>query len=162
MSIKRNQVVSLSYTLKDPETGQIIDQSTPDQPLQFITGLGHIIPGLENEILKMDKGESKEILVKAEDAYGPVNPEAFQEINRSDLAHIENLEEGMVLYAQDNQGNQIPVKIHKITGDKVTVDLNHPMAGKDLLFNVKITDVRDATQEELAHGHVHGPGGHHH
>jgi FKBP-type peptidyl-prolyl cis-trans isomerase SlyD len=162
MSIQRNQVVSLSYTLKDPETGELIDQSTPDQPLQFITGLGHIIPGLENEILKMEKGDTKEILVKAADAYGPVNPDAFQEINRSDLAHIENLEEGMLLYAQDNQGNQIPVKIAKVTDEKVLVDLNHPLAGKDLLFNVKIVDVRDATEEELAHGHVHGPGGHHH
>jgi len=162
MAIQRNQVVTLSYTLKDPETGELIDQSTPDRPLQFITGLGHIIPGLENEIMKMEKGESKEILVKAADAYGPVNPDAVQEINRSDLAHIENLEEGMILYAQDSHGHQIPVKILKVSDDKVVIDLNHPMAGKDLLFNVKIMDVRDATQEELEHGHVHGEGGHHH
>ncbi len=162
MPIKRNQVVSISYTLKDPETGELIDQSTPDRPLKFITGLGHIIPGLENEILKMEKGESKEILVKSADAYGPVNPEAIQEINRSDLAHIEDLKEGMILYAQDSQGHQIPVKIIKVSDDKVTIDLNHPMAGKDLLFNVKIMDVRDATEEELAHGHVHDDDGHHH
>ncbi|NPA43186.1 MAG: peptidylprolyl isomerase [Chlorobi bacterium] len=162
MAIKPNQVVTLTYTLKDPQTGELLDQSTPDRPLQFITGLGHIIPGLEREIMKMDKGESKEIFVKADDAYGQKNPEAVQEIKRSDLAHIENLEEGMTLYATDSHGHQIPVKILSVSDEKVVIDLNHPMAGKDLLFNVKILDVRDATPEELEHGHMHGEGGHHH
>ncbi len=162
MSIQNHQVVALKYVLRDPETGEIIDQSPEGQPLLFITGLGQIIPGLESEIMKMNKGDKKEILVKAKDAYGEVNPDAFQEIDRSQLSHIEGLKEGMTLYGQDEHGHQIPVLISKVTDDKVTIDLNHPLAGKDLLFEVEIEDVRDATPEELEHGHVHGPGGHEH
>ena len=162
MPIQNNQVVSLKYTLRDPETNEIIDQSPEGQPLQFIAGHGQIIPGLEKELMKMDKGESKQILVQAGEAYGEVNPDAFQEIDKNQLSHIPDLQEGMTLYGQDEYGRQIPVRISKIEGEKVTVDLNHPLAGKNLLFDVTIEDVRDATPEELAHGHVHGPDGHHH
>ncbi len=162
MSIQNHQVVAMKYILRDPETKEIIDQSPEGQPLFFITGLGQIIPGLEAEIMKMNKGDKGTVLVKARDAYGEVNPDAFQEIDRAQLEHIDGLKEGMVLYGQDVDGNQIPVVISKVSDEKVTVDLNHPLAGKDLLFEVEIEDVRDATPEELEHGHVHGPGGHHH
>ncbi len=155
MAIEKNQVVELAYTLRDPKTGEILDQSPEGNPLKFITGAGQIIPGLEKEIMQMNCGESKEILVKAADAYGEVNPNAFQTVQKSQLSNLPDLKEGMVLSGQDPQGHLITVRVHKIEGENVTLDLNHPMAGKDLLFEVKICDVRPATDEELAHGHVH-------
>ncbi len=155
MAIEKNQVVELAYTLRDPKTGEILDQSPEGNPLKFITGAGQIIPGLEKEIMQMNCGESKEILVKAADAYGEVNSNAFQTISKAELSNIPDLKEGMVLSGQDPQGHLITVRVHKIEGENVTLDLNHPMAGKDLLFEVKICDVRPATDEELAHGHVH-------
>ncbi len=155
MPIEKNKVVTIEYTLRDPETKEIIDQSPEGKPLMFITGAGNIIPGLEKAILEMDCGETKEILVKAEEAYGLKNEDAYQTVSKSDLQHIPDLKEGMVLYGQNAQGQQVQVVVSKIDDQKVTLDFNHPLAGKDLLFEVKICDVRDATEEELAHGHVH-------
>jgi len=155
MAIEKNQVVELQYTLLDPETGEILDQSPEGNPLKFITGTGQIIPGLENELMKMNCGESKDILVKAADAYGEKNPNAYQTVSKAELSNIPDLKEGMVLSGQAPDGSLITVRVDKIEGDNVVLDLNHPMAGKDLLFKVKICDTRPATEEELAHGHVH-------
>jgi len=155
MPIDKHQVVELKYTLRDPQTGEILDQSPEGNPLKFITGTGQIIPGLERELMQMNCGESKEILVKAADAYGEKNPNAYQTVPKSELSNIPDLKEGMVLSGQAPDGSLLTVRVDKIEGDNVILDLNHPMAGKDLLFDVTICNVRPATVEELEHGHVH-------
>jgi FKBP-type peptidyl-prolyl cis-trans isomerase SlyD len=155
MKVEKNKVVKFHYTLKDKETGEILDSSYQyGQPLAFLVGANNIIPGLERQMEGMEKGEKKTIEVKAEEAYGQVNPELIQKIPRSEFQGIE-LQKGMVLQAQDPYGNVIPIKVVDFNDQEVTIDANHPLAGKDLVFEVEVVDVRDATEEEIAHGHAH-------
>ena len=153
MAIDDNKVVGIEYTVKDAKTGEIIDSNVGHKPLRFITGKGQIIPGLENEIKNMSVGESADVLVKAEEAYGQKDENAVQTLPREQFAGID-LQEGMTLYGQGENGETVQVTVKSFDENSVTIDFNHPLAGKDLMFTVNIKEVRDATAEEVMTGQV--------
>jgi len=152
-----SKVYSIMYSVRDTSTNEEIDSNLGGAPLEFITGHGQIIPGLENELLKMSVGEKGDILVKAIDAYGLYNDEAIQVLPIEQFAGID-LEKGMTLYGTGENGETIQVVVKDFTENDVTIDYNHPLAGKDLLFSVEVVDVRDATEEEISSGIVGGHG----
>jgi len=153
-----NKMYSIMYSVKDATTNEEVDSNIGGAPLEFITGLGQIIPGLENELLKMSSGEKGDILVKANEAYGEYSNEMIQTLPKEQFAGIE-LEEGMTLYGTGENGETVQVVVKDFTDNDVTIDYNHPLAGKDLLFSVEVLEVRDATEDEIATGIV---GGHSH
>ena len=155
---KENCVVAMEYEVKEAGTTEIVDSNKDSSPLEFITGKQQVIPGLEAALIGMQKGESGDILVKASDAYGDINPEALQTLPKDQFDGIE-LSEGLVLYGQGEQGETVQVVVKAFTDDEVTVDFNHPLAGKDLMFSVTIADERAATEEEAATGQVGGEDG---
>jgi FKBP-type peptidyl-prolyl cis-trans isomerase SlyD len=138
--IGEGSVVALEYTLSD-ESGNVIESNKGQEPMSYIHGKGQIIPGLEKELSGMKVGEEKKVQVKPEDGYGPVNPEAFQEVPKEKLPP-EALNVGTMLMAQGPQGQGIPVRVHQIKESTVVMDFNHPMAGKTLSFDVKITEIK--------------------
>ncbi len=149
MAIETNQVVSLEYEVRDGE--QVVDSNVGGQPLVFMFGKGQIIPGLENGIQNMAIGEKGDVLVKAADAYGEYNEEAQQDIPKDQFAGIE-LNVGMTLYGQGEDGGTVQVIVKEIKDESVIVDFNHPLAGKDLMFTVTIQNIRDASPEEAMTG----------
>ena len=153
MAIADNKVVGIEYTVKDAKTGEIIDSNVGHKPLRFITGKGQIIPGLENEIKNMSVGESADVLVKAEEAYGQKDENAVQTLPREQFQGID-LQEGMTLYGQGENGETVQVTVKSFDDKSVTIDFNHPLAGKDLMFTVNIKEVRDATPQEVMTGRV--------
>ena len=156
---KENCVVAIEYEVKEAGTTEMVDTNKGAQPLEFITGKGHIIPGLENALVGMEKGESRDIKVDAADAYGEMNPEAVQVVPKDQFTDIE-LAEGMMLYGQGEDGQTVQVVVKSFTDDEVTIDYNHPLAGKNLMFAVTVLDEREATAEEVANGQVGGEAGH--
>jgi FKBP-type peptidyl-prolyl cis-trans isomerase SlyD len=138
--IREGSQVALEYTLSD-ESGTVIESNKGKQPMSYIHGKSQIIPGLEKELSGMKVGEEKKIKIKPEDGYGPVNLDAFQEV-RKDKLPPEALKVGTMLMAQGPQGQGIPVRVHEIKDTTVIMDLNHPMAGKTLSFDVKISEVK--------------------
>ncbi|WP_163832554.1 FKBP-type peptidyl-prolyl cis-trans isomerase [Spartinivicinus ruber] len=146
-------VVSIDYTLKDDD-GTVIDQSEAGQPLAYLHGFGNIIPGLEQELVGKVAGDSFQVSVNPEDAYGEHQEQLIQKVPLATFPDPDNLQAGMRFTAQTEQGD-IPVVIADIQDDEVTVDANHPLAGLTLHFEGKVVDVRDATEEELQHGHAH-------
>ena len=161
MSIKDNSAVSFHYSLTDDE-GQQLDSSAGKEPMAYLHGAGNIIPGLENALTGKAVGDSMTVAVSAAEGYGEVQQELIQDVPRTSFQGIEQIEVGMQFEAQTGQGGTVPVTVTAVTDETVTVDGNHPLAGKNLNFDVSIEAVRDATAEELEHGHVHGPGGHEH
>lgn len=158
MKISENKVVKLNY-VGTLATGEVFDSSEGREPLEFILGLGMIIPGLEDGLKGLKSGDKKKIKITSDKAYGPRMDEAVQEVPKEHFPKEIPLTVGMQLAAQGPHG-VIPVVIAEIKKDTVMVDFNHPLAGKDLVFDVEIVDVRDASKEELEHGHTHGAGGH--
>jgi FKBP-type peptidyl-prolyl cis-trans isomerase SlyD len=150
--------MSFNYTLKDNE-GKVLDQSN-DGPLLFLEGAGQIIPALEEQIINMPIGAKKSVKLEAKDAYGIPDAKMTMDVPKAELAHIK-VEMGSFLQLQLQDSVKV-VRVTKITDSAVTLDGNHPLAGVDLEFDIEIADVRPATQDEMAHGHAHGPGGHHH
>ena len=138
--IREGARVALEYTLSD-ETGKVIESNKGKEPMNYIHGKGQIIPGLEKELSGMKVGEEKKIQVKPEDGYGPVNPEAFQEVQKDKLPP-EALKVGTMLMAQDPRGQGIPARVHEIKDNTVIMDFNHPMAGKTLSFDIKISGIK--------------------
>lgn len=160
MQIAINKVVNIHYTLTN-DAGEVLDSSRGQSPLAYIHGLGNIIPGLENALEGRVAGDKFKIRIAPEDAYGARNDELVQAVPRSAFEGIDEIRPGMQFQAQSPEGVQL-VTVVEVIGDQVVLDGNHPMAGVTLNFDVEVADVRDATPEELDHGHVHGPGGHHH
>ncbi|HHG74702.1 FKBP-type peptidyl-prolyl cis-trans isomerase [Persephonella sp.] len=159
MKATSNKVVTFHYTLKDKETGQVLDSSQEyGQPLTVLFGAENIIPGLESRMEGMEVGEQRTIEVPASEAYGEKNPELIQQVPREYFQGIE-LEKGMPLQAQTPDGQIINMIVVDFDENSVTVDMNHPLAGKDLVFDVEVVNVRDASLEEIQHGHPHGEGG---
>jgi len=150
-----NTVVGIEYQVKEAGTDTVIDSNKGSTPLEFITGKGQIIPGLEKELVGMEKGESKTILVKAADAYGERNPEAQQTLPIEQFEGID-LQKGMTLYGQGEGGQTVQVTVTDFNDKEVTIDFNHPLAGKDLEFDVTVTEARPATDDEAATGQVGG------
>lgn len=140
--IQAGSLVAFDYTLKD-DTGNVIDSSQGKQPMHYVHGKGQIIPGLEKELAGMSVGSEKKVTVKPEDAYGQVNPQAFQEVPKDKLPP-EALKVGTVLSARGPDGQTVPVRVHEIKEDTVVMDFNHPLAGKTLFFDIKVTEVKPA------------------
>lgn len=160
MGIAPNDVVTIHYTLRD-DSDTVIDRSLADEPLAYLHGHGNIIPGLERELAGRSAGERLTVRISAAEGYGEYDQQLVQRVARRSLKGIAGLKVGMHLQASTGQGPRAVTVTH-IVGDMVTLDGNHPLAGKSLNFEVEIAAVRPATEEELAHGHVHGHGGHHH
>jgi len=160
MSIAHDQVVSIHYTLKN-DAGEVLDSSANGEPLTYLHGHGNLIPGLERELTGKSVGDKLAVTIAPADGYGNYDKELVQRVPRRALKGIQQVRVGMQLQAQTEHGART-VTVTQLTGDLVTLDGNHPLAGQNLNFEVEVKDVRDATAEELAHGHVHGPGGHHH
>ncbi len=161
MPLKSNQVVSIGYTLTDDD-GNILDTANSLSPFSFISGKNQILPALEEKLGEMLIGSKKIVVLQPEEGYGVYDEMALQIVNKSEFPADVNIEEGMSFVADSPDGREMPFIIKKIDGDDVTLDFNHPLAGKTLTFNVELLSLRDASQEELSHGHVHGGGGHHH
>ncbi len=157
--VDKNTVVTFNYTLKDKETGEVLDSSQMHgQPLTILAGKGEIIPGLEERMMGMQVGETKEIEVPAAEAYGEVDQSLIQQAPREYFQGVE-LQKGMPLQAQTPEGQIIQMTVVDFDENTVTVDLNHPLAGKDLVFEIEVVNVREATPDEILHGHAHGEGG---
>lgn len=157
MNISDNCVASFHYTLTDKD-GKVLDSSQGREPLAYLHGAGNIIPGLEKQLQGKSVGDKLNVDVPAADAYGERDERMIQELPASMFSGVEKIEVGMEFHAQTEQGLQV-VSVAAVDGDTVTVDGNHPLAGVDLNFDVEITDVRQATEEEANHGHAHGAGG---
>ena len=160
MKIAPGSVVAFDYTLTDDDK-DIIDSSAGSEPLAYIHGEGQIVRGLEKSMEGRSAGESFKISIAPEEGYGVHDPENISVVPADQIEGGEELEEGMQLHTEGEFGEQTVI-ITRIVGNDVTIDGNHPLAGITLHFDVTIREVRNATKEELDHGHVHGPGGHHH
>ena len=158
--VEDDMIVSLDYTLR-LNNDEIIDSSQGREPLEFIQGQGHIIPGLERELYGMEVGDEKRVAVAPGEGYGERDESRIQVVTRDAFPPDTELESGMGVQMQDPQSGQVfQGVISQIDGDNVVIDFNHPLAGETLLFDVAIAGLRPATSEELDHGHVHGPHGH--
>ena len=153
LKVDDGHVVSIDYTLH--VDGKIVDTSEADKPLQFIQGMGPIIPGLENELYDLKIGEVKKVVVRPKDGYGEVDTEAYMEVPRNAFPTDIPLEEGTELELRDQSGHPIIARIETISPDSIRLNMNHPLAGKELHFDIKIAAIRPATEEEVSHGHVH-------
>ena len=160
MQIANNHVVILNYTLKDNDDN-IIDQSD-DGSFCYLHGAGNIIPGLENALSGKTTSDNFSITIQPEDAYGVHDEAKSQDVPRNMFPPEQEIEAGMQFNAQGPDGQAVVVTVKQVEGETVTVDGNHPLAGVTLNFEVIVMDIRDATAEELEHGHVHGPHGHQH
>jgi FKBP-type peptidyl-prolyl cis-trans isomerase SlyD len=161
MLIAQDKVVLIHYTLKN-DSGATLDSSSGGDPLAYIHGQGNIIPGLEKALEGKQSGDKLNVKVEPSEGYGERDDELVQQVPRRAFGGAAKVKPGMQFHAQTSQGQTRVVTVTRIQGDMVTVDGNHPLAGEKLHFDVEVTEVRDATEEELEHGHVHGPGGHHH
>jgi len=153
MKIENNNIVTMSYSAYDNNTGVLLESNINTQPLQFIIGKEQIVPGLESEILGLNTGSDKEFVLEAKNAYGDRKNDAFKRFPIKDFKGLE-LKKGMTLVNQDQNGKQIFVKVAGFDREEVDIDFNHPLSGKDLKFQVSILEVRKATQEELDFGKV--------
>ncbi len=147
-------VYGIEYTVKNSK-GEVVDSNKGQAPLEFISGKGQIIPGLEKEIETMNVGEEKTVKVPANEAYGEYNEEMVQEVPRDQFEGID-LQKGMTLYGQTPDGQTIAVTVKDFDDKKVIIDYNHPLAGEDLTFDVKIVTKREATADEALSGQVGG------
>ena len=160
--VAKNMVVTFHYTLKNKD-GQVIDSSEGAEPLSYIHGLGHIVPGLEFAMTgKAAGGESFAVVVKPEEGYGPRREALIINVPKTEWNLPETVGVDDIVELQSNDGDRLPARIIEMKPDTVVLDANHPLAGEPLHFEIKLAAVRPATKEELDHGHVHGPGGHHH
>jgi FKBP-type peptidyl-prolyl cis-trans isomerase SlyD len=158
-SVKDGVVVSMEYTLH--VDGELLDSSEGQGPLQFLAGYGNIISGLEKEMIGMKIGESKDVVVQPADGYGEFDEEAFMEVPKKDFPKDMPLEVDTELNVRDDKGRSRYARVDGIEGDTVMLNFNHPLAGDELHFHVKVVLLREPSQEEVEHGHVH-EGGHHH
>ncbi len=155
MNISTDKAITINYTLKDDE-GNTIDESK-DSSFIYLHGHNNIIPGLENALNDKCKGDTFELVLKPEDAYGEYNPAITQVIKR-DAFGDEKIEVGMQFHAQGDDDQPVMITISEINGDDITIDGNPPLAGVTLNYAVEVMDVREATEEELSHGHIHAHG----
>lgn len=159
--IKENSVVTMHYELKDAE-GEVLDSSKGQEPLVYLHGAGNIIPGLEEALVGKTVGDTVDAVIAPEKGYGMPVDALVQTVPKEAFGEeVSKVEVGMRFQAETEQG-PVPVVVTAMDDTTVTVDGNHPLAGKELHFNVSISEVREASAEETEHGHVHGPGGHQH
>lgn len=153
MQIAQNTVASIDYTLTDDE-GHVLDSSEGREPLQYIHGAGQLIPGLESALEGQAPGDTVAVTVEAEEGYGDRDERLIQDVPRSAFQGIDNVEAGMRFQATDSSGRGRMITVQNVEGDTVTVDANHPLAGKSLNFKVEVVDVREATADEIESGQV--------
>ena len=158
-TISKHSVVSFHYTLRD-EDGNILDQSE-QHPLTYLHGNDAIIPGLEKALEGKAVGDQFTVTVEAQDAYGEYQEDGINTVPREQFKGVDNIEPGMQFEANAD-GQTMLVTVTDVSDDSVTIDANHPLAGKRLTFDINVSEVRHATPEEISHGHVHGAGGIHH
>ncbi|MBC8191680.1 MAG: peptidylprolyl isomerase [Candidatus Marinimicrobia bacterium] len=160
MNIEKNKVVSIDYTLTN-DHGEVLDSSSDREPLAYLHGNGGLIPGLEKELEGKVKGDKLVAIIAPDQAYGVRSEELVQEIPLENFHDANEVKVGAQFQVQN--GEQVHIATVTTIGDKsATVDMNHPLADETLHFDVEVMDVREPSQEELEHGHVHGAGGHHH
>ncbi len=157
MQVSKQKVVSIDYTLTDA-SGTVLDSSKGKAPLTYLHGVGGLIPGLEQALEGREQGEAFQVTIPPELAYGKRNEAMIQPVPRSNFSGVNELKEGMQFQARTPQGNHV-VTVTKVEEQTVTVDANHPLAGKPLTFDVNVAEVREPTEEELSHGHVHAESG---
>lgn len=160
MQIAKNVVVQIHYTLKN-DAGDVLDSSQGTDPLAYLQGHGNLISGLESALEGKQAGDQLNVSIAPKDGYGERDESLIQDVPRSAFQGVDKVEVGMQFHADSNHGPRL-VTVTKVSDKTVTVDGNHPLADQTLHFDVQIVEVRAATAEELSHGHVHGPGGHHH
>ncbi len=160
LAVAKDTVVKIHYTLTNG-AGEVLDSSSGGDPLGYLHGHSNIIPGLESQLEGKNVGDKLIANVSAADGYGVRDDELVQEVPRAAFPEDPEPAAGMQFQAEGPQGAQM-VTVTAVSADTVTVDGNHPLAGVDLSFDVEIVEIRAASEEELSHGHVHGPGGHHH
>ncbi len=160
MNIGPNAVAIFHYTLRD-ESGTEVETSRGSEPNAYLHGANNIIPGLEKAMLDKSAGDVFTATLAAEDAYGLPDPERKQRVPMKHLMFKGKLKPGMVVQLNTSDG-RVPVTVVKAGRHSADIDTNHPLAGQSLTFDIEVVDVREATEEEIAHGHAHGPGGHHH
>lgn len=158
--VQDGQVVSMEYSLKVDD--EILDTSEKEGPLEFLQGHSNIIPGLERELYGMKIGDSKQVTVLPKDGYGEFDPAAFMDVPRADFPDDIPLEDGLELHVTDKDGNDRAAYIDQFDDKSVRLDFNHPLAGAELYFDIKIVGLRPATAEELDHGHAHTHEHNHH
>jgi FKBP-type peptidyl-prolyl cis-trans isomerase SlyD len=156
MQIAENHVVSIHYTLKDSQ-GNTLDSSTGQEPLPYLCGANNIVSGLENALMGKTVGDKLDVVVQPEEGYGEIREDLVQKVDRENFQGIDEIQVGMQFMAEAPWGQQ-PVTVIKVEDDGVTLDGNHPLAGQVLEFSVEVTEVRAASEDELAHGHVHTDG----
>lgn len=149
-----NLVVSMHYKLTDDEKN-ILDSSEDAEPLAYLHGAGNIIPGLENALVGKVEGDTMQVRVEPEEGYGEPTPELIQTVDIAAFQGVETVEAGMSFETQSPEGNVQRITVTEVNGESVTIDANHPLAGVPLTFDVEIVSIREATAEELEHGHVH-------
>ena len=159
MQVADNMAVSIHYTLTNDD-GEVLDSSIGDEALVFLQGSGNIISGLENAMVGKVVGDKFNVRIAPEDAYGELMEDMIQVISRDMFEGIDEIEVGMQFHADVSSGSGV-VTVVSIDDDNITIDGNHPLAGLALAFDVEVIDVRPATEEEAAHGHIHGAGCHH-
>ena len=159
--IQNGKVVDLAYTLAN-SSGEVLDRADSRDPFSYLHGAGQIVPGLESALEGLKIGDKKKVSVEAAEGYGEVNPDLKLTVNRSQFPKSAELEVGMQFETQSPDGHGVVFTVEALEGDKVTIDGNHPLAGQTLHFDVEVLKIRDATEEELSHGHAHGGDGHHH
>ncbi len=157
LTVQDDMVVSMDYSLQ--VEGELVDSSEGQEPLDFIQGRGAIVAGLERELYGMQIGEGKEVVVSARDGYGEVDEKAYMDVPRDQFPANIPLETGTLLELRDQSGHPVHARIDEAGERTIRLDFNHPLAGKELHFSVKIAGLRAATAEELDHGHVHEEGG---
>lgn len=160
MQIAERAVVSIHYKLTN-DAGEVLDSSEGGDPLTYLQGAGNIIPGLEKALVGKQAGDRLDVRVEPSEGYGNHDQSLIQQVPRRAFQGVKDVKAGMRFQTQGPHG-PTSVVITRVAGDMVTIDGNHPLAGQHLNFAVEIADVREASAEELEHGHVHGPGGHHH
>lgn len=160
MQIGDQKVVTIDYTLTDNE-GRVIDKSS-DGSFAYLHGASNIIPGLENALAGKSAGDELTVSVSPDQGYGMRDEAMLQQVPKTMFEDSSQIAVGTQFHAQGPGGEVLVVTVKEVQDEHVVVDANHPLAGVDLNFDVKVVDVRDASEEEVAHGHVHGPGGHHH
>ena len=152
-TVKDNLVVTLDYKLIVDD--EIMENTEEGEPILFIQGIGQIIPGLENAVYGMKVGDQKTVVIPPEEAYGEYDPESTQEAKKDEFSEEVPLDVGTFLDLEDDEGDILSAQIVAEEEDTVTLDFNHPLAGKTLTFEITLTDLRPASEEELEHGHVH-------
>ena len=159
--VQNGLVVGIVYKVK-LEDGEVVDESEPGDPLYYLHGAENIVPGLEKALVGLAVNESKTVKVTPEEGYGEYDEEATEELERDMFPADMELEPGLMLTLEDDEGNLMDAVITDIADEIVTLDFNHPLAGETLFFEVKVVEIREATPEEREHGHPHMPGMHHH